>query len=59
MVEKRLQMSMSNLEMCLYVTKVALLADVFNHLLVLTSVSNLAEVLLVLHALSPRSSVLV
>ena len=51
-------MSVSNLELCYYVTKVALLADVLNHLSVLTSESNLAEVLLALHMLNPRSSVL-
>lgn len=39
-----LQMSVSNLELCYYVTEVALLADVLNHLRVLTSERNLAEV---------------
>lgn len=35
---------MSDLEPCYYVTEVALLADVLNHLSVLTSESDLAEV---------------
>lgn len=42
---------MNNLELCYYVRKAALLADVLNHLSVLTSESNLAEVL----AFSPHA----
>jgi len=37
-------MSVSNLELCYYVRKVALLADVLSHLSVLTSEGSLAEV---------------
>lgn len=36
-------MSMSDLELCYYITEVALLADILSHLSELTSESNLAE----------------
>lgn len=35
---------MSNLELCYYITEMALLADILGRLSVLTSESNLAEV---------------
>lgn len=37
-------MTMSNLELCYFITEVALLADILSHLSVLTSESSLAEV---------------